>query len=133
MNATPIFSPRRWTASLLLIVLCVLTSSQKAAAGKQPKVFSIWKKLPTEQLVKIGHRFANNPEQPDSALLALTIVTNRYDKSMSREDKILVQQAQRMKGFVYLFATTTTPKPTTAYSMHKTWQRKLILSARPQH
>lgn len=60
-------------------------------------------KLPTEQLVKIGHRFANNPEQPDSALLALTIVTNRYDKSMSREDKILVQQAQRMKGFVYLF------------------------------
>lgn len=103
MNATPIFSPRRWTASLLLIVLCVLTSSQKAAAGKQPKVFSIWKKLPTEQLVKIGHRFANNPEQPDSALLALTIVTNRYDKSMSREDKILVQRAQRMKGFVYLF------------------------------
>lgn len=103
MNATPIFSPRRWTASLLLIVLCVLTSSQKAVAGKQPKVFSIWKKLPTEQLVKIGHRFANNPEQPDSALLALTIVTNRYDKSMSREDKILVQQAQRMKGFVYLF------------------------------
>lgn len=103
MNATPIFSPRRWTASLLLIVLCILTSSQKAAAGKQPKVFSIWKKLPTEQLVKIGHRFANNPEQPDSALLALTIVTNRYDKSMSREDKILVQRAQRMKGFVYLF------------------------------
>lgn len=103
MNATPIFSPRRWTASLLLIVLCVLTSSQKAVAGKQPKVFSIWKKLPTEQLVKIGHRFANNPEQPDSALLALTIVTNRYDKSMSREDKILVQRAQRMKGFVYLF------------------------------
>ena len=51
----------------------------------------------------MGHRFANNPEQPDSALLALTIVTNRYDKSMSREDKILVQRAQRMKGFVYLF------------------------------
>lgn len=104
MNATPIFSPRRWTASLLLIVLCVLTSSQKAAAGKQPKVFSIWKKLPTEQLVKIGHRFANNPEQPDSALLALTIVTNRYDKSMSREDKILVQRAQRMKAYVYLYS-----------------------------
>ena len=103
MNATPTFSPRRWTASLLLIVPCILTSSQKAVAGKQPKVFSIWKKLPTEQLVKIGHRFANNPEQPDSALLALTIVTNRYDKSMSREDKILVQRAQRMKGFVYLF------------------------------
>ena len=103
MNATPIFPPRRWTASLLLIVLCVLTSSQKAVAGKQPKVFSIWKKLPTEQLVKIGHRFANDPERPDSALLALTIVTNRYDKSMSREDKILVQRAQRMKAFVYLY------------------------------
>ena len=51
----------------------------------------------------MGHRFANDPERPDSALLALTIVTNRYDKSMSREDKILVQRAQRMKGFVYLF------------------------------
>ena len=103
MNATPLFSPRRWTASLLLIVLCVLTSSQKAVAGKQPKVFSVWKKLSNEQLVKMGHRFANDPERPDSALLALTIVTNRYDKSMSREDKILVQRAQRMKGFVYLF------------------------------
>ena len=133
MNATPIFSPRRWTASLLLIVLCVLTSSQKAAAGKQPKVFSIWKKLPTEQLVKIGHRFANNPEQPDSALLALTIVTNRYDKSMSREDKILVQRAQRMKGFVYLFRYYDYAKAYDCLLHAQDVAEEMILSARPQH
>lgn len=103
MKKTQAIHVRFWAYTMLLTTLCALFSAQNAVAGKQPEVFSIWKKLSNEQLVRIGHQFANDPEHPDSALLALTIVTNRYDKGMNREERILVQRAQRMKGFVYLF------------------------------
>ena len=103
MNNRKTISIRHFASTLLLAVLCTIFSVQKAAASKQPEVFSVWKKLPTEQLLKKGHTFANIPERADSALLALTIVTNRYDKSMSRDEKIAVLKAQGMKSFVYLF------------------------------
>ena len=103
MNNRKTISIRHFASTLLLAVLCTIFSVQEAAAGKQPEVFSVWKKLPTKQLVKIGNRFVNDPERPDSALLALTIVTNRYDKSMSRDEKIATMIAQGMRSYIYMF------------------------------
>lgn len=103
MNNRNTISICHFAITLLLAVFGTIFPIQEAWASKQPEAFSLWKKLPSEQLLKMGHSFANNPELPDSAMLALTIITNRYDKGMSRDEKIAVLKAQGMRAFVYLF------------------------------
>lgn len=42
---------------------------------------------PIDTLVKKGRDYAEILNKPDSALMCFSIVTNRYDANMSREDK----------------------------------------------
>ena len=58
---------------------------------------------PIDTLVKKGRDYAEILNKPDSALMCFSIVTNRYDANMSREDKTNVIAAFNGKWFVYQF------------------------------
>lgn len=97
---------KNYTLYIYLRLACLLllfSGIEQAHAGSQPVVFRQWNSMPSEKLLIMGHDFANDPEKPDSAMLALSIVTNRYDDGMSKSEKEEVAKALTYQSFVYIF------------------------------
>lgn len=68
-------------AILLLCALAVMAEDVTFMSNRRH-----WEKLPTATLMKMGCDYGNSWNQPDSALLCLTLVANRYDKHLNDED-----------------------------------------------
>lgn len=85
------------------ILLVCLVFPTRLCASSQSGVFKQWTLMPIEQLVEVGHNFANQPENADSAVFALSIACNRYDKNLSNKDKSEIAKAYNYLAWVYIF------------------------------
>jgi AraC-like DNA-binding protein len=86
------------------ILLLLMTAMQINVFGaKQPNNYQALMNLPSEKLLQMGRYYGDMPDKPDSALLYLSILTSRYDKSLSKKEKILCIRGFSAKCFVYFF------------------------------
>lgn len=84
---------------LMLALLTILTSR----ASSQSAMFRLLEHQPASKLLSEGLRYTNDPEKPDSALLTLSVLVNRYDKNMSETERLDIARAYTYQAFVYLF------------------------------
>ena len=67
--------------------LILLGMSICCKASLQPEYYYQWMSLSSEQLLKMGNQYCFNTQAPDSALACYTIVSNRYSKYMSKQQR----------------------------------------------
>ena len=72
-------------------------------ANAQPQYYHKWMNETSENLLNMGDEYINVKHCPDSALVCFSIVTNRYNKDLSNDEKILCCQAYLSNWFVYFF------------------------------
>jgi tetratricopeptide (TPR) repeat protein len=72
--------------------------------AKQPNNYQALMNLPSKKLYDIGHYYAYTHDVSDSALLYLSVLTSRYDKSLDKADKVLYIKGFISKGYVYFFS-----------------------------
>lgn len=91
---------------IMLIMLMAIVPSAGAASrdGKSTlKNYSSYSKLSSSVLLKKAEKYLVNGVNTDSAMLCLTIVTHRYNKEMSRDDKIKVISAYNGLWYIRFF------------------------------
>lgn len=84
---------------LAVILLCALSSH----AQKQSSDYSRWVNLPSEQLMEMGDGY-DRMSNADSAIVCYTIVANRYDPGMSRDEKLTSMNAYTKLWSAYFLA-----------------------------
>lgn len=83
--------------------LILLGMSICCKASLQPEYYYQWMSLSSEQLLKMGNQYCFNTQAPDSALACYTIVSNRYSKYMSKQQRRDCVRANIGKWYVYFF------------------------------
>lgn len=86
------------------LFLCLfLFQSLTIQAEQQPDYYSKWLHVPSEELIKMGTKYAELDGKPDSALVCFTIVTGRSKRNMTEKDKHLLMHAYIGRWYVYFF------------------------------
>lgn len=91
---------------ILLFAVCLLGSLVVDAANASVSLNDIakWDKLPTDSLCAMAMRYMNERNMPDSALLCLTIITNRfYDKKPVGKECDYYVISLHDTGYLYLY------------------------------
>ena len=70
-------------------------------AQSQPWEHSKWLNLPMERLVDMAEKDITDGNKKDTALICYTIVTNRYEPSMSQQEKIMCKDASMRLWSIY--------------------------------
>ena len=60
-----------------------------------------WEKLPTATLMKMGNDFMNIKNMPDSAMLYYSLIANRYNENLEREELEQCIRATCWIGIIY--------------------------------
>jgi AraC-like DNA-binding protein len=72
-----------------------------ANGARQSEFYSLMSGYSSNELLKRGARYSSEQGELDSALVCYTIVTSRYDKKMSKDEKRLCAKAYIGKWYVY--------------------------------
>ena len=96
----------------LRVILCViaLVMSGTGHALSQSWEHSKWLNLPTEHLIKMADKDFSDGNKKDTALMCYTIVANRYESSLSREQKIQCKEANMRLWSIYFYDFYDYPK-----------------------
>lgn len=96
----------------LRVILCVITlvMSGTGHALSQSWEHSKWLNLPTEHLIKMADKDFSDGNKKDTALMCYTIVANRYESSLSREQKIQCKEANMRLWSIYFYDFYDYPK-----------------------
>ena len=79
-------------------------------AQSQPWEHSKWLNLPMERLVDMAEKDITDGNKKDTALICYTIVTNRYEPSMSQKEKIMCKDASMRLWSIYFYDFYDYPK-----------------------
>lgn len=90
-------------AAFLVALLLMLFCSIMSHASSQPALFHVLEHQPSSWLLSEGLRYANDPAKPDSALLTLSVLVNRYDKKAPKAECLSIAKAYTYQAFVYIF------------------------------
>ena len=60
-----------------------------------------WEQLPTSTLMQMGNAFINHKNMPDSAMLCYSIIANRYNENLNREELEQCIRATCQMGTIY--------------------------------
>ena len=86
-----------------LILALFLTTSNRLMANNTEFNFDYYMKMSSENLISEAGRYINKVNQPDSALLCYTIVSNRYSQDMIDSEKERCIEALIGEWYVYFF------------------------------
>lgn len=89
--------------SIIFMITLMLLWSKTGYAGSQPHTFSVWKTFDSEKLLNTSRHYANTPSMSDSALLCASMLTERYSKQLSEDEKKIIVRGYTVKAYVYLF------------------------------
>lgn len=87
---------------VLTLILCMVVSFLGAAGIDYDRFYDKWKNTPSAELKDMGVRNIMENKM-DSASAFLSIVANRYDGNMSRNEKLLCANAYNNLGYVYFY------------------------------
>ena len=94
----------------VIICFLVLTVGLQALALAPSREHSKWLNLPAEQLLDMaGKDFADGGSK-DTALMCYTIVANRYEPSMTQEEKVQCKDANMRLWSIYFYDFYDYPK-----------------------
>jgi AraC-like DNA-binding protein len=96
----------------LILLTIVIAWINILAIDNPTTIYNINKNQSLKELSDKGYAYIKT-EQPDSALIYLTVVSSQYDKSLSKENKRLCAIALNNIGYIYLFIQK---KPELAYT-----------------
>lgn len=94
--------------SILLVVALLLSGT--APALSQSKEHSKWLNLPIERLADMADKDIADGNKKDTALLCYTIIANRYEPSLSREQKVMCKDANMRLWSIYFYDFYDYPK-----------------------
>ena len=83
-------------AILLLCALAVMAEDVTFMTNRRH-----WEKLPTSQLFIMGEDYRKIKNNPDSAMLCYSIIANRYNEKLNREELELCIRATCSIGTIY--------------------------------
>ena len=89
--------------------LALLTGLQGLALSS-PRQHSKWLSLPMDQLLDMADKDIADAGSKDTALMCYTIVANRYDASMSHEQKVQCKDANMKLWSIYFYDFYDYPK-----------------------
>lgn len=92
--------------------MCVITlvMGGTSHALSQSWEHSKWLNLPTEQLLNMADKDFSDGNKKDTALMCYTIVANRYEPSLTREQKIQCKNANMRLWSIYFYDFYDYPK-----------------------
>ena len=89
---------------LLLIFAAILFSHSIPAMGDDMTVsYGKWRNLPSDSLIKMGSKYAEIDNKPDSALICFNTVIGRYKAKTNGDEKRLLMNAYIGRWFVFFF------------------------------
>lgn len=88
---------------LLLTVALFAASAIHAARTDAPDFYTRWMDVPSRKLIDMAMDYVLKKNKPDSALVCLSIVGNRYKPSLSYADKEVIIGSFNGKWYVYFF------------------------------
>lgn len=91
---------------LCILALSIASLGDVAALSRHSK----WFDLPTTQLLEMADADCANKGSKDTALMCYTIVANRYESSMSREEKTQCKDANMKLWSIYFYDFYDYPK-----------------------
>ena len=89
-----------------MLFLCCIGAMTAWAANANISINDInkWEKYPTDSLYRLAMNYINVRSMPDSALLCLTIITNRYyEKDPEGKEKEYYAMSLHDTGYLYLY------------------------------
>ena len=87
------------TIASVLVLLTLLPGYAITPSREHSK----WLNLPMERLLDMADRDFSDGGNKDTALMCYTIVTNRYEASMSREQKLMCKDAAMRLWSIYFY------------------------------
>ncbi len=98
----------RWIRAIACyLALMTLLPGHALTASRE---YSKWLNLPVEQLLDMADKDFNDGNKKDTALMCYTIVANRYETSMSREQKVQCKEANMRLWSIYFYDFYDYPK-----------------------
>ncbi len=94
------------------VILCAiaLLLCRTGLAHDQSWEHSKWLNLPIERLMDMADKDIANGNKKDTALMCYTIVANRYETSLSREQKVMCKDANMRLWSIYFYDFYDYPK-----------------------
>lgn len=99
-----------YRAIRVIICFLVLTAGLQALALAPSREHSKWLNLPAEQLLDMADKDFANGGSKDTALMCYTIVANRYEPSMTQEQKVQCKDANMRLWSIYFYDFYDYPK-----------------------
>ena len=94
----------------VIVGLLVLTLALQALALAPSREHSKWLNLPVDQLLEMADKDFTDGGSKDTALMCYTIVANRYEPSMTREQKVQCKDANMRLWSIYFYDFYDYPK-----------------------
>lgn len=90
---------------IFIMLMAIMPFAEAAPQGSNNSLrnYSSYSKLSSSVLLKKAEKYLVNGVNTDSAMLCLTIVTHRYNKNMTDEDKIKVISAYNGLWYIRFF------------------------------
>ena len=84
-----------------LFITIILTTIPLLINAEQTQDFKKWMGLSSKELIERGNVFLKDDSKVDSALVCFSIVSNRFNKDMSDDEKLLCCEAGYNKWYIY--------------------------------
>ena len=94
----------------VIVFFLVLATGLQGLALAPSREHSKWLNLPVEQLLEIADKDFVDGGSKDTALMCYTIVANRYEPSMTREQKVQCKNANMRLWSIYFYDFYDYPK-----------------------
>jgi len=91
-------------------MIALLAGVPSSGALELSREHSKWLNLPMDQLLEIADRDFANGGSKDTALMCYTIVANRYESSLARQDKVHCKEANMRLWSIYFYDFYDYPK-----------------------
>ncbi|MBR6182934.1 MAG: helix-turn-helix domain-containing protein [Prevotella sp.] len=88
---------------IVLSTIALLSHASSAKGDDAPYPYHYWLKMPSDTLVKIGSKYAEIDNKPDSALMCFNIIIGRYKSNLNDEEKHFLLKAYTGRWFVFFF------------------------------
>ena len=88
---------------ILQIIFFTVVSQMSAAKTNAPELYLQWMDIPSKTLLNMAMMYVDTKDQPDSALICLSIIGNRDKAGISNNDKIYIIASYNLKWYVYFF------------------------------
>ncbi|WP_295729420.1 AraC family transcriptional regulator [uncultured Muribaculum sp.] len=92
---------KTFTSGLALLLVLLLSGARTGICAEADRY--VYSYMPSDSLFEEGRSFLLEKQRPDSALLAFSIVSDRYDNGMDSSDKLLCVRALNNVGFIYQY------------------------------